>query len=458
MRVVSTADVRRGSWTDARIVGIRCRYLGNLKTCTDNLGAKLAWTTEKISSTQLRAVLAAANRGEFRSKTKKLSDGKGLQFWLTPEGGRYWRMEYRFGGKRKLLAFGTYPEVSMADARRKAEAARANIQAGFDPSDVKRQKKLADKAMSHDTFAKVAAALIRRKTKAGRAKATIDKMEWIVKKVDAKLGHRPIMSITVQEITAVLRKEENADNLETARRMRTVMGEVFRYAMQQGIANHDPVHATRGAIASPKPKHLAAIVDAKAFGAMLNVIDEHWARNNLVSSSLQLLALLYPRPGELRQANWQEFNLKDGLWTIPAERTKLRQEHMKPLSRQALRILHTVAEQTGPVGFVFPAVGKNNRPMSENTLNLALKRWGITNHVPHGFRASASTLLNASNKFSVDAIERSLAHQDSDAVRRAYARGDAMTERRIMAQWWADYLDRIKAGSNSSANILSAAL
>ena len=160
-------------------------------------------------------------------------------------------MEYRFGGKRKLLAFGTYPEVSMADARRKAEAARSNIQAGFDPSEVKRQKKLADKTMNHDTFAKVAAALIRRKIKAGRANPTIDKMEWIVKKVDASLGHRPIMSITVQEITAVLRKEENADNLETARRMRTVMGEVFRYAMQQGIANHDPVHATRGGYCEP---------------------------------------------------------------------------------------------------------------------------------------------------------------------------------------------------------------
>ena len=404
----------------------------------------MAWATEKISSAQLKAVLAAANKGEFRSKTKKLSDGKGLQFWLTPEGGRYWRMEYRFGGKRKLLAFGTYPEVSMADARRKAGAARANIQAGFDPSDVKRQKKLADKAINHDTFAKVAAALIQRKTKAGRAKATIDKMEWIVKKVDTKLGHRPIMSITVQEITAVLRKEENADNLETARRMRTVMGEVFRYAMQQGIANHDPVHATKGAIASPKTKHLAAIVDPMTLAAMLNVIDEYWARNLLVGSALKLMALLYPRPGELRQANWSEFDFKNAQWTMPAERTKMRQEHVKPLPTQAINILRNLHEVTGPVGFVFPAVGKANRPMSENTMNVALKKLGVTNHVIHGFRATASTLLNASNQFSIDAIERSLAHQDKDAVRRAYARGDAMTERIMMAQWWADYLDSLK--------------
>lgn len=401
----------------------------------------MAWATEKISSAQLKAVLAAANRGEFPSKTKKLSDGKGLQFWLTPGGGRYWRMEYRFGGKRKLLAFGTYPEVSMADARRKAEAARSNIQAGFDPSEVKRQKKLADKTMNHDTFAKVAAALIRRKIKAGRAKATIDKMEWIVKKVDASLGHRPIMSITVQEITAVLRKEENADNLETARRMRTVMGEVFRYAMQQGIANHDPVHATRGAIASPQPKHLAAILDPIVFAAMLKLIVEYSQRNLLVGSALQLMVLLYPRPGELRQAFWSEFDLKNSTWTIPAERTKMRQEHVKPLPTQALAILKNLHEISGPVGYVFPAVGKTNRPMSENTMNVALKKLGVKNHVVHGFRASASTLLNASNKFSVDAIERSLAHQDKDSVRRAYARGDAMGERKMMAQWWADYLD-----------------
>lgn len=221
----------------------------------------MAWEIEKISSAKLKAVLAAAERGEFGTKTKKISDGKGLQFWLTPEGGRYWRMEFRFGGKRKLLALGTYPEVSMADARRKAEAARSNIHAGLDPSDIKRQKKLSDKSHNENTFAKIAADLITRKAKAGRAKATIDKMEWIIRKVDAKLGNRPIMSITVQEITAVLRTEESKDNLETARRMRTVMGEVFRFAMQQGIANHDPVHATRGAIASPQPKHLSAIID-----------------------------------------------------------------------------------------------------------------------------------------------------------------------------------------------------
>lgn len=408
----------------------------------------MAWTTGKLSDVTLRS--AKPSKG-----LRKLSDGKGLQFWVTPEGGRYWRFEYRFHNKRKLLALGTYPEVSITKARDKAVKAREAIANGEDPSEIKRQKKVADRQQVESIFSKIAAKLVAKKRKAGKAEITISKMEWILGKVERDLGHRPIASITAPDIVKVLARENEAENFETARRMRTVIGEVFRYAIQNGLTDRNPVDATRGEISPHKPIHYAAMLEPGRVGVLLRLIDEYAMRNVVTGSALQLMALLYPRPGELRQARWSEFDLGMGIWTIPAERMKLRQEHVKALPKQATAILKRLHEFTGPQGNVFPAVGKSKNCMSENTLNAALRRMGIPakEHSSHGFRATASTLLNASNHFSTDAIERSLAHQDKDAVRRAYARGDAMTERKKMAQWWADYLDRLRNGE--SANVIS---
>ena len=291
-----------------------------------------------------------------------------------------------------------------------------------------------------------------KKRKDGRAPVTIAKMEWILGKLKTSLWPRPIGSIRTPEVMQALKREEDAGNLETARRMRTVIGEVFRFAMQHGIIDGDPSAATKGAIANPKPKHFAAVTDPQRVGGLLRQVDDYADRQIITGSALQLMALLYPRPGELRQANWQEFDLEKGVWEIPADRMKLRHPHIKPLPRQAVAILKRLNEITGPQGFVFPALGRSTRPMSENTMNAALRRMGIAaeDHTSHGFRATASTLLNASNLFSIDAIEHSLAHQDRDAVRRAYARGDAMTERRKMAQWWADHLDLLRSGAGAS--------
>ena len=238
--------------------------------------------------------------------------------------------------------------------------------------------------------------------------------------------------------------------------MRTVIGEVFRYSIQTGLTDKDPVHATRGTVATHNPKHFAAILKPELFGEALQTIDAYAGRNVLTGSALQLMALLYPRPGELRQAKWSEFDLAKGTWEIPAERMKLRQAHTKTLPEQALAILKTLYDITGPQGHVFPATGRPINPLSENTMNVALRRMGIdaSEHTPHGFWATASTLLNASNMFSSDAIERSLAHQDKDAVRRAYARGDAMAERKQMAQWWADYLDRLREGVSDGTKVM----
>ena len=381
---------------------------------------------------------------------------RACSFGWTPQGGRYWRYEYRFHGKRKLLALGTYPEVSVAIARDKAIKAREQLAAGNDPSETKRQKKVAERLKGENVFASIAAKLVAKKRKAGKAEVTIAKMEWILRKVEGDLGSRPITSITTQDIVRCLVKEEEAENFETARRMRTVIGEVFRYAMQNGLTDKDPVHATRGTVATHKPKHFAAILKPERVGEMLRLIDDYATRNVVTGSALQLMALLYSRPGELRQAKWDEFDLARGIWEIPAERMKLRQAHTKALPKQAIAILKELRKVTGPNGNVFPATGRPINTMSENTLNAALRRMGIPahEHSSHGFRATASTLLNAENMFSSDAIERSLAHQDKDAVRRAYARGDAMAERKKMAQWWADYLDRLRGNSGEVGNVI----
>jgi integrase len=403
----------------------------------------MVWAKEKLSDLKIKSAKPS-------SALRKLSDGKGLQFWVTPRGGRYWRFEYRFVGKRKLLALGTYPDISLREARESADAARKDLREGKDPSDVKRQKKMSASVAAENTFKKVAANLIAKKRREGRSPVTIDKMEWILRKVEASLGNRPIAEITTPEVIRALTKEADAGNLETARRMRTVLGEVFRYGIQHGIATMDPVAATRGALPAPKTRHLSAITSPEQFGALLHLIDDYASRNVVTGSALQLMALLYSRPGELRKAIWTEFDLEKGIWEIPASRMKLRQAHTKPLSRQAIAILKRLSVATGPVGRVFPAVGRPANPLSENTMNAALKRMGIagSEHSAHGFRATASTLLNASNLFSSDAIEHSLAHKDTDAVRRAYARGDAMAERRKMAQWWADYLDQLRSGKS----------
>ena len=409
----------------------------------------MAWTTAKLSDAKIRAAKPS-------ERLRKLSDGKGLQFWLTPQGGRYWRLEYRFLGKRKLLAIGTYPEISAEQARELASEARSNIQLGRDPSQVKREKKIARHAAAENSFAKIAKRLIAKKKKLGRALITLEKMEWILGKVAGSLGSKSITEIKTKDVIAALAKEQDAENYETARRMRTVIGEVFRFAIQNGLTENDPSHATRGAVITPKPKHYAAILEPEKYGVLLKLIDDYATRNVVTGSALQLMALLYPRPGELRQAQWSEFDLATGIWTIPAERMKLRQAHVKPMPRQAVAILKTLHGVTGPQGNVFSAVGRAARTLSENTMNQALRRMGIaaSEHSSHGFRASASTLLNASNHFSIDAIEHSLAHQDKDAVRRAYARGDAMIERKKMAQWWGDYLDKLRGGVSTANNLV----
>lgn len=230
-----------------------------------------------------------------------------------------------------------------------------------------------------------------------------------------------------------------------ARRMRSSIGEVFRFAIATGRAEQDPTFALRGALAKPQVKHRAAILKSNDLGLLLKAIDEFKGQPTTVAA-LKLLALLFPRPGELRLAEWVEFDLDRAIWVIPASRMKMRREHRVPLPRQAVQILEALRPITGHQALLFPGIVSSRRPISENTLNLALRRmgFGADEMTVHGFRGTASTLLNQSGLFSADAIERALAHQEADAVRRAYARGDHWDERVRMTQWWADYLDGLR--------------
>jgi integrase len=306
------------------------------------------------------------------------------------------------------------------------------------------------------TFSKIASELLIKKRKERKAPNTLAKLEWLYGLANVSLHDRPISEITAPEILLVLRKVEARGHLETAKRLRAVIGEVFRYAVATARASSDPTSALRGALTAPVVKHRAAITDPKELGGLLRAVDGFQGQPS-TSAALKLMAYLFPRPGELRMAEWKEFDLAKAIWSIPASRAKMRKEHRIPLPRQTLAILSSLQPVTGHGKLVFPGYGISGgagrkveqRPISENTLNSALRRMGYDSDTmtSHGFRAAASTLLNESGKFSADAIERALAHQDPDAVRRAYARGEHWEERVTMMTWWADYLDALRDGA-----------
>lgn len=387
---------------------------------------------------------------------RKLSDGGGLQLWVMPNGSKLWRLAYRLHGKQKLMAIGPYPAYSLAQARSAREDAKAILARGVDPSGKKRADKRAAADARGNTFEKIAAELVAKKRREGKATATLGKLEWLFGIANAEIGKRAIVEITAAEVLAALRKVEGRGNLETAKRLRSVIGEVFRYAIATGRASNDPTFALRGALTAPTVKHRAAITDPKELGALLRAISDFKGQPTTIAA-LKLMAYLFPRPGELRQAEWKEFDLDKAVWTIPASRAKMRREHRVPLPPQAIAILSELRMITGRSELAFPGYGRSGgegrrvapRPISENTLNGALRRMGYTadDMTAHGFRSAASTLLNESGKFSADAIERALAHQDADAVRRAYARGEHWQERVRMMTWWADYLDALRDGA-----------
>lgn len=376
----------------------------------------------------------------------KLSDGNGLQLCVMPTGGKLWRLAYRFGGKERTLSIGGYPAVGIADARRVAEAARSTLARGIDPNAQKKSDKLVKAASDGNTFAAVAADMVAKKVREGKAARTISKIEWLLKLAAPFIGDLPIAGITALQVKAALQSVESTGKLETASRLRSVVGEVFRFAINDGKAANDPTSTMRNVLAAPKVTHRAAILEPKAFGALLRAIDGYGGQA-VTRACLQLQALTFVRPGELRGALWAEFDLDGALWTIPASRTKMRKEHRVPLPPQAVAILAQLQSITGRGALLFPGLRAYNRPLSDGALGAALRTMGFAQdvHSPHGFRSTASTLLNECGKFSVSGIEAALGHQDPDRVRAAYARGSYWAERVEIARYWADSLDQMKA-------------
>jgi integrase len=378
----------------------------------------------------------------------KLADGGGLYLLVTAAGGKLWRLKYRSHGIERKLALGKYPAVTLSAARKARDEARAKAGAGDDPAAAKRRERAAAKLAAATTFGAVALEYISKAEREGRAPATIAKLQWAREWLQPAIGHRPVDQVEPHELLAVLKRQEAQGNLETARRTRAFASRVFRYAVATARAKADPAGLLLGAVASPTPKNLSAIVEPKRVGELLRAIDVYTG-TPVTRLALALSPHVFVRPGELRQAEWSEFDMDAAVWRIPATRMKKRREHVVPLSRQALAILGELHALTGGGRLVFPALGKPNRPLSENTATAALRRmgFGADEMTAHGFRAMASTLLNESGKWHPDAIERALAHRDSDQVRAAYHRGAHWDERVRMAQWWSDKLDALRGGA-----------
>jgi integrase len=382
-------------------------------------------------------------------KVVKLSDGDGLQLWVMPTGAKLWRLAYRYDAKQKLLAIGAYPTLSLASARSRRDDARKLLADGKDPNAQKKLDKAARIAANANTFSALADDYLAKMKRSQRAETTIGKVQWLLNHARPSIGSRPISEIEPVEVLAVLQPIEAAGKLETASRVRETIGAVFRHAIQTARAKADPTVALRGAIATPKAKPRAAITDPVAFGELLRAIDGFLGQPT-TKAALQLASLLACRPGELRHATWAEFDLAGCVWSIPAERMKMRRPHRVPLPAQAIVVLDALYPITGHgvADLLLPGLRSIHRPISENTLNGALRRLGYSQDeaTAHGFRSTFSTLANESGKWNPDAIERQLAHIESNDVRRAYARGEHWEERVRLMAWWADYCDALRLG------------
>jgi integrase len=382
-----------------------------------------------------------------REKPYKVSDFEGLFLLVTPAGSKLWSVKYRLYGKEKKLSLGAYPAISLAQARQLKEEARAKIALGIDPSEAKQAaKRETRKAQSH-TFEKIGDAFLEKQRKEGKTKATLDKTSYHLKRANADFGRKPIVEITAPMILTCLRKVEAKGNYETAHRLRARIGSVFRFAVASGIAETDPTYALKDALIRPSRKHRAAITDPAKLGALITAIDG-FDGQAATRIALQLLALLAQRPGEIRQAKWQEIDIETKIWSIPAAKMKMRRDHNVPLPKQAVELLTELREISGEAEYLFPSLRSWHRPMSDNTLNAALRRMGYSGDemTAHGFRASFSTLANESGQWNPDAIEAALAHVERNEVRKAYNRGLYWDERVELAQWWAGFLNDLKAG------------
>lgn len=380
-------------------------------------------------------------------KPYKLSDAGGLFLLVTPNGGKWWRLKYRHGGKEKLLSLGVYPAVTLAAARKAREEAKALLITGADPAATmtKREKTRAARLKSENGFEALAREWWGKKQGAWTKDHANRILESLVKDAFPSIGHRTITEITPPDILDVLRTIEQRGALDVAARVQQRIKNVFRYAIQTGRAGANPSAELAGVLETRKVQHREAM-SREVLPSFLAKLDDYPGTLQ-TKHALTLIMLTFVRPGELRGARWEEFDLEEKAWRIPGERMKMKAPHLVPLSRQALATLEALRPLTGQHALIFPGANDRERPISENTLNDAIrKRLGIA-ATSHGFRATASTILNEAG-FRADAIERQLAHVERNKVRAAYHRSEYLDERTKMMQWWADYLDGLRQGGN----------
>ena len=400
-------------------------------------------TESKLTDTAIRK----AKGGE---KPFRMFDGGGLYLEVTPAGGKLWRQKYRFLGKEKRLSHGTYPDVSLADARARREAARKLLAAGVDPGEHRKAARSAAEERAGNSF-EVIAREWHAKQLATWTKGHADKILLRLENdVFPWLGGRPVADITAKELLATVNRVVDRGAVESAHRVLQNCGQVFRYAVVTGRAERNPVADLRGALPPVKKQHLAAITEPGTIGGLLRAIDAY--NGALVTRcALKLAPLVFVRPGELRQAEWAEIDLDARQWNLPAEKMKMREPLIVPLSTQALAVLEEIQPLTGRGRYVFPSARSPRRPMSDNAILAALRRMGFdkSEMTGHGFRAMARTVLDEVLHFRPDYIEQQLAHAVRDPNGRAYNRTAHLPERRKMMQAWADYLDVLKADTGT---------
>jgi integrase len=378
-----------------------------------------------------------------REKPFKLSDGGGLYLLVNPSGSRWWRFKFRVHGRENLLSLGIFPEVPLREARELRDEARRDLRKGIDPAAKRRTARMAGgetfKAIAQEWFDKFSPNWVQSYSSKVIRRLEICVFPWI--------GKMPISQIKAPDLLSCLRRVEARGKLGTAHRALQVCGRVFRYAVATGRAERDPSGDLRGALPPKQEKHHASFTDPASLAGLLRAIDAYDG-SAVVRNALRLAPMVFVRPGELRAAEWKEFNLDAGEWRIGAERMKMRVQHIVPLSRQAVAILHEMHPVTGAGRFVFPSPRTDTRPLSDNGMLAALRRMGFERGVltVHGFRSTASTLLNEQG-WNPDAIERQLAHSERDGVRAAYNYAEYLPERRKMMQFWSEYLDSLRAGN-----------
>jgi len=390
-------------------------------------------------------------------KAFKLADGEGLYLLVQPTGQKLWRLKYRFGPRKdgkpgkaeKLLALGVYPDVSLKRAREKRNDARTLLADGVDPGAQRKADDQAERVAHLHTLEAVARAWLDKYRLTWTESHMTRTRSRFEKHVFPWIGQRPIRDVKRNDLRDVLSRIESIGRIETAHRVLQLCNSVFEHANNEEIAEHNPCRGLQEVLTPVQERHHPSITDPKRVGELLRAIDG-FSGTLPVACALRLAPLLFVRPGELRKAKWSEFSL-DGdepTWRIPAERMKMREQHLVPLGRQAIAILRELQPLTGPDGYVFPSVRNSSRPMSENTLNVALRRLGYAKDTmtAHGFRSMASTILNE-QQWHKDAIERQLAHGERDKVRGSYNFAEHLPERKRMMQGWADYLDSLRAGA-----------